>query len=379
MELKEKLKKLRTERNISQQALADAIFVSRSAVAKWEAGLGIPCDDTMEALEKFFDVEKGYFLTDEPEEVIVKKNINLRRTTLFFRIITIILTSLILISIIAVVLAFTPKAFLKNVSAEDVESISVFNGSSGKSFVIEDSGEIEFIVNNIQSTQWHRSGISSFHDGYSFDLSFVDKEGRAIDSFIINNSYLVRDDPFFYNQTNTPVCYNYLQALEAKYTELPQRPENTTLEFWITENVSNLDLSKYQVAYKPGAWGYENKIILGSGYTSTLDSAGNEIKPEHYVIYEIAPYPNNATSGEYITAIEITDPSVYLYGLTVDCTADEFNQTFEQLGFIIENHDESDRKIERYAIKDGIVIVYSKHLSKTVFGIVPETTIRDMW
>ena len=82
----------------------------------------------MEALEKFFDVEKGYFLTDEPEEVIVKKNINLRRTTLFFRIITIILTALILISIIAVVLAFTPKAFLKNVSAVDVESIIVLIG-----------------------------------------------------------------------------------------------------------------------------------------------------------------------------------------------------------------------------------------------------------
>ena len=146
----------------------------------------------MEALEKFFDVEKGYFLTDEPEEVIVKKNINLRRTTLFFRIITIILTALILISIIAVVLAFTPKAFLKNVSAVDVESISVFNGSSGKSFVIEDSGEIEFIVNNIQSTQWHRSGISSFHDGYSFDLSFVDKEGREMILF----SIIKRTPPF---------------------------------------------------------------------------------------------------------------------------------------------------------------------------------------
>ena len=34
MEFKEKLKKARSERNISQQALADAIFVSRSAVAK---------------------------------------------------------------------------------------------------------------------------------------------------------------------------------------------------------------------------------------------------------------------------------------------------------------------------------------------------------
>ena len=38
MEFKEKLKKARSERNISQQALADAIFVSRSAVAKWEIG-----------------------------------------------------------------------------------------------------------------------------------------------------------------------------------------------------------------------------------------------------------------------------------------------------------------------------------------------------
>ena len=52
MELKEKLKQARSERKISQQALADAIFVSRSAVAKWESGLGVPCNESMEALEK---------------------------------------------------------------------------------------------------------------------------------------------------------------------------------------------------------------------------------------------------------------------------------------------------------------------------------------
>lgn len=38
MEFKDKLKKLRTEKGISQQALADAIHISRSAVAKWENG-----------------------------------------------------------------------------------------------------------------------------------------------------------------------------------------------------------------------------------------------------------------------------------------------------------------------------------------------------
>ncbi len=79
MEFREKLKKLRRDRNISQQALADAIFVSRSAVAKWETGRGLPCDESMESLEKYFNVEKNYFLTDQPDEVIVQKNIKIRK------------------------------------------------------------------------------------------------------------------------------------------------------------------------------------------------------------------------------------------------------------------------------------------------------------
>ena len=84
MELKEKLKQARRERNISQQALADAIFVSRSAVAKWESGLGVPCDESMEALEKYFGFDKNYFLTDKPDEVIVLKNIKMHKVTTIF-------------------------------------------------------------------------------------------------------------------------------------------------------------------------------------------------------------------------------------------------------------------------------------------------------
>ena len=84
MELKEKLKQARSERKISQQALADAIFVSRSAVAKWESGLGVPCNESMDALEKYFGVESGYFMTDKPDEVIVKKNIRMRKTAIIF-------------------------------------------------------------------------------------------------------------------------------------------------------------------------------------------------------------------------------------------------------------------------------------------------------
>ena len=74
MEFKDKLKQLRTEKGISQQALADAIHFSRSAVAKWENGLGYPSQDSIEVLTAYFGVEENYFCTEEPETVIVSKN-----------------------------------------------------------------------------------------------------------------------------------------------------------------------------------------------------------------------------------------------------------------------------------------------------------------
>lgn len=79
MEFKDKLRKLRSEKKISQQALADAIFVSRSAVAKWENGLGLPGEDSMAALCNYFGVTADCFTTDQPENLIVNKNMIIRR------------------------------------------------------------------------------------------------------------------------------------------------------------------------------------------------------------------------------------------------------------------------------------------------------------
>ncbi len=74
MEFKDKLKMLRREKGVSQQKLADEIFVSRSAVAKWENGLGYPNEDSVVALAEYFCVEKSFFKTEETENVIVNKN-----------------------------------------------------------------------------------------------------------------------------------------------------------------------------------------------------------------------------------------------------------------------------------------------------------------
>lgn len=78
MEFQNKLKALRTGRGVSQQSLADAIYVSRSAVAKWESGLGYPSRDSLEALSAYFGVDADYFRTEEPEKVIIRKNSRIR-------------------------------------------------------------------------------------------------------------------------------------------------------------------------------------------------------------------------------------------------------------------------------------------------------------
>jgi len=74
MEFKDNLKQLRTERGLTQTQLAEQLFVSRSTVAKWENGLGLPNPESMAALESLFGISSNDLSTKEPENVIVEKN-----------------------------------------------------------------------------------------------------------------------------------------------------------------------------------------------------------------------------------------------------------------------------------------------------------------
>ena len=75
MQFNENLKELRLKKGISQTELAEKIFVSRSAVAKWENGLGLPSDDSLNLLAEFFGVEREELYSDQAmEAVIVEKD-----------------------------------------------------------------------------------------------------------------------------------------------------------------------------------------------------------------------------------------------------------------------------------------------------------------
>jgi len=78
MEFKDNLKRLRTSSGMTQAQLAEKLYVSRSTVAKWENGLGLPNPESMAALQALFDITAQQIATKEPESVIVEKNRKLR-------------------------------------------------------------------------------------------------------------------------------------------------------------------------------------------------------------------------------------------------------------------------------------------------------------
>ena len=65
MEFSEKLQQLRKQRNLTQEELAEAIYVSRTAISKWESGRGYPSVDSLKALSKFFSVPIDTLLSGE--------------------------------------------------------------------------------------------------------------------------------------------------------------------------------------------------------------------------------------------------------------------------------------------------------------------------
>ena len=54
MEFNEKLQELRKNKGLTQEDLAEALFVSRTAISKWESGRGYPSIDSLKEIAKYF-------------------------------------------------------------------------------------------------------------------------------------------------------------------------------------------------------------------------------------------------------------------------------------------------------------------------------------
>lgn len=65
MEFHEKLKELRKNKGLTQEELSEALFVSRTAISKWESGRGYPGIDSLKEIAKYFSVTIDELLSGE--------------------------------------------------------------------------------------------------------------------------------------------------------------------------------------------------------------------------------------------------------------------------------------------------------------------------
>ena len=73
MEFNEKLQELRKNKGLTQEELAEILYVSRTAVSKWESGRGYPNIDSLKEISKFFEVSIDDLLSGEKLLSIAEK------------------------------------------------------------------------------------------------------------------------------------------------------------------------------------------------------------------------------------------------------------------------------------------------------------------
>ena len=116
MEFNQKLQELRKQKRLTQEELAEQLYVSRTAISKWESGRGYPNIESLKAIAKFFSVTLDELLSSD--EVLTIAEEDNKRKEKHFR-------DLMygLIDLCVALLLFLP--FFANKTEEAVQSVSL--------------------------------------------------------------------------------------------------------------------------------------------------------------------------------------------------------------------------------------------------------------
>ena len=196
MELKDKLKQLRKNRGLTQAQLADAIFVSRSTVAKWENGLGLPGKDSMEALERLYGISQEEVATTEPEIVIMEKN---RKLHLCSQIAGWVL--MLLITAAAIALPFALRSgqygFTANMAAGSYADSAYIDAGDCRIYYFQFEGDWEdgrhwSSLQGFRPVRKHFWGCTVSESDYSYRV--ITK-----DNYVVGKLYSIRGKHGYYN------------------------------------------------------------------------------------------------------------------------------------------------------------------------------------
>jgi hypothetical protein len=125
------------------------------------------------------------------------------------------------------------------------------------------------------------------------------------------------------------------------------RPKETNLAYWITQTVTEDDFK--DCTLMPSGFGMD--VYLDGRYSGEIAEDNSVILPDVYVCYSASGYPD-AVDHYCVTEIDITDPAINIYGLTMNSTTETVKKTMTSHGF---------RKLENgNYTKNNVVFSFSK-------------------
>ena len=126
------------------------------------------------------------------------------------------------------------------------------------------------------------------------------------------------------------------------------RDEDASLRFWILDDISGVDMSGLQATAMFGGDRYvEDK------YPVVTDEGGyNRRPPEVAVSYTVTAWPDYADGGRYVTRIDISDPGVSVFGVTMNSDEEEFKREMERRGLTVQSFfDDEEPENFRFALR----------------------------
>ena len=103
MTLGEKIYKLRNERNMTQEQLAEKLGVTRQSISKWEGDLVKPEIEKLKAMAKLFEVSLDDLISDEAAETKTTKAERFERNVTVYKFVSIITAGICLVMIVIMI------------------------------------------------------------------------------------------------------------------------------------------------------------------------------------------------------------------------------------------------------------------------------------
>ena len=158
MEFDEKLQELRKQNGLTQEELSEKLYVSRTAISKWESGRGYPNIESLKAIAKFFSVTVDELLSSG-EVLTIAEEDNKRKEKHFRDLIYGLLDLCIAMFLFLPFFAEKADGIIRSVSLIALDGVQPYVKTAYLAVVISMSvmGVLTLTLQNCQAAAWVKS------------------------------------------------------------------------------------------------------------------------------------------------------------------------------------------------------------------------------